>query len=197
MLPCGYKRLGQAVILAFALLFASSVSFAHSIDKSKKKGADGQNPSVKPHSPSLVTLGAHAFYDYLYPSAHYERALTSWFSLGLTGMFSNQRVQSTSTLLYGGYASANIYLDTGGFHGLWLQGGYGAWTMEARGNGDTERIFRRFILGTLGFRVKFLSFFRLGVAGGVLYQDPAESRIYDYNVHRYMPTLSMDFGITF
>ncbi len=187
-----HKSLAAALTLALALTCATP-SFAKSDNKPK-------DPIVRDkssYSPSQVSLGVHGFYNYLYPSARYERAIASWLSFSVTGLYSNARPDGVRTLFYGGYGSMNIYLDTGGFHGLWLQGGYGAWSMEASAAGQSQRLFRRFIMASLGFRVAFLGPFRLGVSGGLFYQEPARSLIYDFNLHRTMPAISADFGFTF
>jgi len=193
------SRLSLVLILGLVLSIVSKNSFAFDLGGSiKPQMRNRAKPRGKKElGNSLLTIGGHGFSNYLYPTVHFERALASWVSFGITGLYSKSKEGSTDALLYGGYASLNIYTGGGNFRGIWLQGAYGAWTLEAKAAGETERTFRKVALVTVGFRGQVESFLRVGIAGGILNLDPINSRLLDITVQGTVPVITFDLGFSF
>jgi len=198
----GTFRLGLTLVLGVVLFCPSPSAHAFdlgaSIRPSLRKGAKprSQQSSKKSPATSLLTIGAHGFSNYLYPTLTYQRNITRWMSIGLTGLYSKSKEGSTDALLYGGYLSLNIY-SGGDFRGLWVHGGYGAWTFEAKAVGESERIFRAVGMVTIGFRGMLEGFLRVGISGGVLKLDPINSKLLNVEVKGTVPVVTFDIGFGF
>lgn len=191
---------GLALVLGLVLSLLAAPSFAFDLsdsirpsmrNKAKPRGRKEASGN------SLLTIGGHGFSNYLYPTVHFERALAPWVSVGITGLYSKSREGSTDALLYGGYANINLYTGGGNFRGVWLHGGYGAWTFEAKAAGESERTFRTVAMATIGFRGSVEGVLRVGIGGGILKLDPINSRLLDVTVRDTAPVITFDLGFSF
>jgi hypothetical protein len=145
-----------------------------------------------------ATAGMNVGPSFFFPLVHLQISPVRNFSIGFQPLYFRGSSVDGSVSAFGGYGTLNYYFRSD-YSGLWLQGGAGAFSMNAQSTlfGDQSKTVLAGIF-TLGYRGGWeRSGLNLGIAAGIQYlQDPNFNSII-IRAQGVNPVLMVDVGFVF
>jgi hypothetical protein len=141
---------------------------------------------------SDLTVG----FNYIYPTIHYQQAVSDHFTLGLMPIYLSTPTGTGTLTGLGGYLTLNYY-GLEAFHGLWIQAGGGAYSLNTNVAGASYNYFSPAVVGTVGYRWYWESGLNFGFGVGVQYLFSSNPSGASLDFSGLLPSIAMDIGFAF